>query len=343
MKSKISKKLRVMVLVQKGLTPPDTLEGYSEKQISEWRIEYDVISNLKKLGHEVTPVELYDNLDVLKKALDETKPHVAFNLLEEFPDYPYFDHHVVSYLELHKVPYTGCNPRGLTLAKDKALSKKILSYHRIHVPRFFFFPLRKKILDKGKYRFPLIVKSVSDEGSAGISKASLVTNFEKLTERVEHIHSKTNTHAIAEEFIVGREIYMAVLGNRVLKIFHPWELTIENRNGNEPIIATSKMKWDAAYQKETGVKTGRADLDGALKEEFYKVTKRIYRALSLSGYARLDFRLSEDGKIYFIEANPNPMISDGEDFAASAKDGGFKYPDLIQKIATLGMNYDPFL
>lgn len=343
MKSKPSKKLRVLVLIQKGLTPPDTLEGYTEKQISEWRIEYDVISNLRKLGHEVNPIELYDNLDMLKKAIDEIKPHIAFNLLEEFLDYPFFDHHIVSYLELHKVNYTGCNPRGLTLAKDKALSKKILSYHRIHVPRFFFFPLRKKIIDNKKYQYPLIVKSVSDEGSAGISKASLVRSFEKLAERVELIHSKTNTHAIAEEFIEGREIYMGILGNRILKIFHPWELTIENRNGNEPIIATSKMKWNTNYQNETGVETGRAHLDEITKKEFYKVSKRIYRALSLSGYARLDFRLSQEGKIYFIEANPNPMISDGEDFAASAKDGGIKYPDLLQKIITLGMNYDPFL
>lgn len=342
MKSKPSKKLRILVLVQKGLIPPDTLEGYSEKQISEWRVEYDVISNIKKLGHDVTPVELYENLDVLKKAIDDVKPHAAFNLLEEFPEYPFFDHHVVSYLELHKVPYTGCNPRGLTLAKDKALSKKILAYHRIRIPRFFFFPLKKKIIEKNKYIYPLIVKSASDEGSAGISKASLVRSFDKLAERVEYIHSKTNTHAIAEQFIEGREIYMAVMGNRLITTFHPWELTIEKRNGDDPIIATSKMKWSAAYQDEAGVKTGRASIDDSLKQEFHKVTKRIYRALSLSGYARLDFRLSDDGRIYFIEANPNPMISDGEDFAAAAKDGGLKYPELLQKIITLGINYDPF-
>lgn len=340
MTSKKIKPLRVLVMVQKGLTPPDSLNGFTEDQISEWKIEYDVISNLKKLKHEVTTIELYDNLDTLKKTIDELKPHIAFNLLEEFPEYPFFDHHVISFLELQKTAYTGCNPRGLTLAKDKALSKKILTYHRVQVPQFYLFPLRKKVADR-KYIYPLIVKSVSDEGSSGISKASLVRSFDKLAERVAHIHEKTNTHAIAEQFIEGREIYVGVIGNRTLRSFHPWELTISNKNGDD-LIATSKMKWNTEYQNKAGVNTGRADLDNMLTNRFHKVSKRIYKILSLSGYARMDFRLSAEGNIYFIEANPNPMISDGEDFAASAKDSGMKYPDLLQKILTLGMSYEPW-
>ncbi|HSE42914.1 MAG TPA: D-alanine--D-alanine ligase, partial [Acidobacteriota bacterium] len=122
------KKLRTIVLVHEDLVPPDSIEGLSHKEIAPWKTEYDVISTLKKSGHEVLPVGLYDDLGVIQRALEEFKPHIAFNLLEEFHGYSLFDQHVVSYLELRRQKYTGCNPRGLTLAHDKALAKKILTY-----------------------------------------------------------------------------------------------------------------------------------------------------------------------------------------------------------------------
>ena len=120
------KKLRIIVLVHEDLVPPDSLDGLSDKEKQEVKTEFDVISTLKKMGHEVYPVGLYNQLNVIGDALLEHKPHIAFNLLEEFHGYPLYDQHVVSYLELMKQPYTGCNPRGMTLAHDKALTKMIL-------------------------------------------------------------------------------------------------------------------------------------------------------------------------------------------------------------------------
>ena len=341
MRKKPSKSLRVIVLAHEDLIPPETLDGVENKEKELWRTEYDVVSTLRGLGHEVWPVGVRNELNVINEAIEERKPHVTFNLLEEFGGYPLFDQHVVSYLELKKQRYTGCNPRGLTLTHDKALTKKILAYHRIHVPRFTVFPVNSKARRPARLRFPLFVKSVSDEGSVGIAQASIVRDEEKLKERVEFIHRQNGTHAIAEEYIEGREIYVGVIGNRKLQSFTPWELKMTNLPEGAPSIATSKVKWDVEYQKKIGLVTEPAALEPEMSKEFERLSKRIYRILGLSGYARIDYRLTEDGLMYILEVNPNPQIAHNEDFADSAEHCGMKYEALLQKILTLGMSYDP--
>ncbi|HVG38675.1 MAG TPA: hypothetical protein VM870_05275, partial [Pyrinomonadaceae bacterium] len=315
MKFKPAKKLRVVVLLHESLVPPESIEGLSEKEIAPWKTEWDVVSTLREMGHEVHPVGLHDELGVIREAIEQHKPQIAFNLLEEFHGYPLYDQHVVSYLELKQQHYTGCNPRGLTLAHDKALTKKILAYHRILVPGFAVFPVNRKVRLPQRLKFPLFVKSVSDEGSIGIAQASLVADEAKLIERVEFIHRQTNRDAIAEEYVEGREIYVGVIGNRHLQAYTPWELVMENLPDGRPVIATGKVKWDAAYQEKLGVTTGAAKLTPELEKRFAHLSKRIYRILFLSGYARLDYRLTDDGRIYLLEANPNPQIARGEDFA----------------------------
>jgi D-alanine-D-alanine ligase len=341
MKRKTEKKLRVIVLAHEDLIPPDTLDGVENKERELWRTEYDVVSTLRAMGHEVWPVGVRRDLGVIRIALEDHKPHVVFNLLEEFDGYPLFDQHVVSYLELKKQKYTGCNPRGLTLTHDKALTKKILAYHRIDVPHFAVFPTGRKVRRPKRLRFPLFVKSVSDEGSVGIAQASIVRDDEKLNERVEFIHRQNQTHAIAEEYIEGREIYVGVIGNQKLQSYPPWELIITKLPEGASHIATGKVKWDVEYQKKIGLVTQAADLEPVLKKRFDQLSKRIYRILGLSGYARVDYRLTEEGRIYVLEVNPNPQIARDEDFADSAEHCGVKYNALLQKIMTLGMSYYP--
>ena len=333
------KKLRVIVLCHEDLVPPDTVEGLSAKEIAPFKTEWDVISTLKKIGHDVSPVGVYDNLSVIGNALMEHKPHIAFNLLEEFHGYPLYDQHVVSYLELMKQPYTGCNPRGLTICRDKALSKMVLAYHRIHVPAFAVFHMNRKVKRSKRLKFPLLVKSISEEGSVGIARASIVNDDEKLAERVEFIHRVTKTHAIAEQYIAGREIYVSVIGNRRLQTYTPWELVIEKLPEGAPNIATSKLKWDPAYQEKVGVVTRAAEIDKSMRDRLERLSKKIYRTLFLSGYARLDYRVTEDGQFYLLEANPNPQIADQEDFADSANHCGVDYETLLQKIMALGLRY----
>lgn len=335
------KTLRVIVLVREDLVPPESLDGFSEKEVELIKTEYDVVSMLRAIGHEVWPVGISNDLGVIRQAIEDHKPHIAFNLLEEFAGYPLFDQHVVSYLELSRQKYTGCNPRGLTLSHDKALTKQICAHHHINVPHFAVFPISRKVRRPKRLAFPLLVKSLVDEGSAGISQASVVRDDQKLTERVEFIHRQMGAHAIAEQFIEGREIYVSVIGNQKLVSYPPWELIMKDLPEGSQNIATDKAKWDPAYQRRVGLVTQVASLTPELQRTFARTSKRIYRMLHLSGYARLDYRLTEEGRVYLIEANPNAQIARNEDFADSAAHAGVRYEALLQRIINLGMSYEP--
>src|SRR5688572_2379262 len=332
----LMRKLRVMVLMERGNVPPESVEGLTEAQVGAFKAEMQVCANLQKLGHEVRKVELYDDLTPAREAINDFKPHLAFNMMDGFRDIHIYDQHVVSYLELIQLPYTGCNPRGLTLARDKALTKKIMAYHRIRTPAFAVFPRGRAIKRPQKLRFPLMVKSLSVEGSIGISQASVVHDDEKLTERVKFIHDTLETYAIAEEYIEGRELYVGVMGNGRVKVFPPRELDLSKLPEGAPRIATRRIKFDLRYQKRWGVTSRNADdLDAVVRTQLSHLCKRIYRVLCLSGYARMDFRMTPTGSLYFLEANPNPHIGEEEDFAESAKTAGISYGKLIQKILNL--------
>lgn len=340
------RKLRVLMLMDRDLVPPDDSEHYSKAdlQAAPWKMEYDVSATLHNLDHEVRHLGVYDDLHAIRTAIDEFQPHVTFNLLEGFRDFHGFDQHVVSYLELIEQPYTGCNPRGLTLARDKAITKKILAYHRIRVPAFAVFPRKRPVNRPKKLPFPLLVKSVNVEGSIGIVQASIVRSDEQLRERVQMIHDQLETSAIAEQYVEGRELYVGVLGNNRLRSFPAWELLFEKAPDDMPLIATNKAKFDLAYQKRWGITT-RAAAEGGLPDGFdatiESLSKRIYRLLGLTGYARLDFRMTADNQLYLLEANPNPQLGYGEDFAESAEKAGLRYEALIQQILNLGLAYSP--
>ncbi len=334
------RKLRVLVLVHEDLVPPATLDGHTEKEIAEWQTEFDVVTGIEDLGHAVEPCGVATDLATIGKAIRRFKPHVTFNLLEEFHGEAVYDQHVVAYLELLRKRYTGCNPRGLMLAHDKALSKKILTYHRVPVPQFAVFPIGRRVRRPKGLEFPLFVKSLIEEGSAGIAQASVVHNDNALTERVQFIHKKVGTAAIAEQYIDGRELYVGVLGNDRLQTLPVWEMSFKSLPEDAPRIATAKVKWDAKYQKKVGVETGPAkDLSDDLRQRIVKLCKRAYRILGLSGYARMDLRLTESGDFYLLEANPNPQLAYGEDFAESAEADGISYEQLLQRILNLGLRY----
>ncbi len=334
------KRLRVLVLMDESFVPPASLDGVSDEEMLEWKTEYDVLTTLQEMGHEVRPLGVSDNLGIIREALVSWKPDITFNLLEEFHGVAVFDAHVVSYLELMKQPYTGCNPRGLMLAHDKALSKKILSYHRIHTPKFIVYPRGRRVHRPTRMQYPLLVKSVIEEASLGISTKSLVDNDKQLQDRVEYVHRELDTDAIAEEYIKGREFYVGVMGNQRLQTLPVWELLFKNLPPDVPNIATAKVKWDFETQKKLGIETqAAADLDPAEVAAISRLCKRVYRALSLSGYARMDLRRNEAGQVYVLEANPNPNLSYGEDFAESAHAVGIEYAQLLQRILNLGLRY----
>lgn len=337
------KKLRVLLMVHRELMPPDTLEGLDESEINPWKMEYDVMSTLANLGHEVMLVGVEDDLRPVRDTIAAHRPHLVFNLLMHFHEAGILDSTVVSWLELIKQAYTGCNPRGLLVANDKALCKKVLSYHRIRAPRFFIISLGKSVseLPKG-LAFPLFVKSRSEHASTGIAHASIVRDIDQLNERADFIHRNVGTAALCEEYIVGRELTIGVMGNQRLETTPVWEVTMDKLPEGAPMIVTSKLKWDLAYQKRVGLMSApAARLPDGTAKLIDHTARRIYRALGLSGYARIDIRMDEGGRIWILEANPNPDLCFGEDFAEGFEHAGYSYEALIQKLLNLGLRYVP--
>jgi D-alanine-D-alanine ligase len=332
------KRLRVLVLTHPDLIPPESSKGYTEQQINVWKTEYDVVTTLRGAGHEVRPLGVHDELKPIREDVEAWKPDIVFTLLEQFHGEAIYDQNVVSYLELLRVPYTGCNPRGLMLARGKDLSKTLVNYHRVPVPDFVVFPMHRKVKRPGRLALPLIVKSVNEDASYGISQASVVDSDDKLIERVKFIHERIGTAAIAEQYIEGREIYVGVVGNERLVVLPVWELQFKKMPEGDWLIATEKVKHDPDYQERHGILHGPAkDLSADQAARIQRMAKRIYRSLEMDGYGRIDFRLADDGTPYFLEANPNPEIAESQEFATAARHVGIDYPDLLRRIVALGL------
>ena len=334
------RKLRVLVLMHDYLVPPEDVSGHDLMTVS-WKTEHDLLVTLHDLKHEVHPIGVADDLRVVRRAVEELKPHIVFNLMEAFHELGTFDHNIVSYLELLRVPYTGCNPRGLMLARDKALSKTILHYHRIPVPDFAVVRVGRRVRSPKRLGFPLIVKSLTQEGSSGISQASVVEDEARLRERVQFIHESIGTDAILERYIEGRELYVGMVGNERLSVFPVWELHFTKHADDLHRIATERVKWSRKYQQKYGITTRAARLPDDAAARLQHLCKRVYRALYLSGYARIDLRMDAEGKPYVIEANPNPQLGYGEDFAESAEHAGISYEQLVQRLLLAGLQWRP--
>jgi len=333
-------KRRILALVHEHLVPPEDTTGIDVLE-AEWKMEYDVIETLREMGHEVRVLGVHDDLAGIRPAAGFFEPHIVFNLMEAFAGITTFDQNVVSYLELLRLRYTGCNPRGLIFARDKALSKKLLAYHRIPVPDFSVVRYGHKPTLPKKMHFPLIVKSLFFEASAGISQASVVEDEDQFARRVQFIHESLGTAAIIEQFIDGRELYVGVLGNERLEVLPVWEMSFAQMPENRWRIATERVKWNTQYQKKNGIMTNAAKLDAAAVEHIQRIAKRAYRALDLNGYARIDLRMDEEGHAYVLEANPNPNLAYGEDFAESAETAGVSYETLLERIIALGLRWVP--
>jgi D-alanine-D-alanine ligase len=288
----------------------------------------------------VKPLGVLDSLSALRTEIAEWKPQIVFNLLEEFDGIVTYDQHVVAYLELLRQPYTGCNPRGLLLSRDKVLSKQLLAYHRIPTPQFALLPRARRFQLPKRLHFPMFVKSATEDASLGIAQASVVEDAARLKERVEFIHEQTKSDALVEEYVAGRELYVGVIGNRRLTTLPVWEMVFGTLPDSLPAIATRKVKWDKRYQERYGITTkAAADLEPGVVDQLAKLSQRIYKALHLSGYARMDFRLKPDGSIFVLEANANPNLSAEEDFADAALAAGISYDDLLERILKVGLSY----
>jgi D-alanine-D-alanine ligase len=327
--------MRILVLfdLSRPTEPDQTFSARALKEDEDKPTEADVLRCLKRLGHEVDTLAVYDNVTAIVDKLRAFEPHVVFNLSESFRHDRAHEPNLPALLELMKVRYTGATPEALMLCKDKALAKKILAYHRVRVARFVVSsrsrPLRKLV----RFTFPAFVKPIGEESSDGIAQASFARDEAEALARANFIHERFGTDALVEEYIEGRELYLSVLGNRRPKVFPARELFFKEVPEDSPKFATFKAKWDEGYRKRWGIKNGpNGPLPDGAEEQLAKVARTVYRVLKIRGFGRVDVRLTPEGEIVVIEANPNPSLAQEDDFAQSAARAGIDYDALIQKI-----------
>lgn len=330
------------ILLLFDLSIPLKPEQYADYlKTEDWASEAHIMATLKKLGHEVSPLGIHDDLDPLLAEAKTNRPDLIFNLSEAFRGDRHYEPHIASLIELLDVPYTGASAHSLNICKDKGLAKKILSYHRIKVPHFVLSRKASPLRSLSDLKFPVFIKPLNLEASEGISQLSFAESKKDALERVRYLHDRFETDVIVEEYIDGRELYVGVVGNERLSTFPARELFFREVPEGEPKFASFKAKWDDEYRKKWGIKTGNANLSDDAKERLDETCKKIYRVLGLGGYGRIDLRLKENGEVFCIEANPNPSIEREGDFALSAVKSGMTYDDLIQKIINLAFAPEP--
>lgn len=303
----------------------------------DWKTEKDVKNTLTKLGHQVIPFGIHNDIDPFLKLVREEKPDLVFNMSEAFSGKRDFEPNLTALMQLMGVPFTGAGPMSLQLCKDKGLTKVILGYHQIRTPQFLVSRKAKPIQSLKKFKFPAFIKPLQLESSEGISQVSYAENEKDALNRVKFIHERLGVDAIIEEFIDGREVYVSILGNDKLSVFPPRELFFKQYPEDEPKFATFRSKWDKEYRKKWGIDSGWAtEISETTQRKLNETCKKIYRLLQIQGFGRIDLRIKDD-EIYFIEANPNPSIAKKEDYALSAGKAGMDYEELLSKIVSLSL------
>jgi D-alanine-D-alanine ligase len=315
-------------------------EKQMEREVSAWKVdepemEYQIAHALRERGHEVRLLGVSNDLQYLDRCLEEWAPDLVFNGAEAFRGNEALEYLLPGLLEAGGYRYTGAPPLALQVTRNKAISKKVLAYLGIRVPGFASYRLHEKVEAQPDLRFPLFVKPLQSDGSAGIAQASVVQDLASLADRVAFIQERFGQGVIAEEFVDGRELYVSIIGNDdALEILPIIEMVFDKRRTRpEERIATQSAKWDEAYRARKGIRNVIArPLSKDVRERISETCRTAYRALWLRDYARLDLRLTPDGQIWVLEANANPFISYGHDMANAAAKAGMEYYDFIQRI-----------
>lgn len=308
-----------------------------EKPKKKKKTDIEAISDaLRELGHEPELMAIDGRVQTLAK-LGKAEHDLYFNLVESYAGNDTMEMHFAAYLDLVGKKYTGAGPEGSFLAMDKAVAKKIVRFHELYTPY-------SAVVNKGRIehaqdiRFPLIVKPASEDASKGIDAGSVVNSVKELLERIAYIHEEFDAAAMLEEYIEGREIYAAVLGNDRPEALPPIELDLSKLPKGMPRIAGYEVKFDVRTEAYQVTKSAPArDLDEELVARIQATAVTAFRALKLRDYGRLDLRVTDEGKIYVIEANPNPWLDPEAEFMMAAKESGRSYTETIGQIVELAL------
>jgi D-alanine-D-alanine ligase len=298
--------------------------------------ERDVWLALRRLGYVVEVVGLDQNMSEFEGQLKRFKPQIVFNLLEEYRGEAVFDFHLVAYLEALGIAYTGCNPRGLILSRNKFLVGQLAQSLGIRVPRGTLWGREKKRIFELSY--PLFVKLNREHASLGIRNSNRVRNLEELKTTCARLKRDFAREILIQEFIAGEDVSVGAWGNQVIKVFSPRKLSL----GGHDRISTEKVKFNVDFQRRNSVRSVEYKSSLQLRREIQAAAECLFRELDLSGYARFDFRIdAKKNASYLIDVNPNPNLAKKEDFAVSLAGLGISYMEAIEHILKLGRNYRP--
>ncbi|MDQ5859263.1 MAG: ATP-grasp domain-containing protein [Acidobacteriota bacterium] len=291
----------------------------------------EIFDALGKLGHEPS-YQVLDGGEKSLVAVARCGADLIFNLTESYAGDDTKDMNIAAYLDLLDCPYTGAGPHAMYLAQDKSLAKKIFAFHGIKTP-YFATSYRGKLDHSQDISFPLIVKPTSEDGSIGIDTGSVVESVKELMERIHYIQEEFDSPALIEEYIEGREIYAAILGNESPEVLPMVELDLSKLPKGTPKIAGKEVKWETETEAYKVTKSAPAeDLDEETTKRLSDTALSAYQALKLRDYGRIDMRLSKKGEVFVIEANPNPWLASTAEFAMAAKKAGRNYTQLIGEI-----------
>ncbi len=294
---------------------------------------------LEHAGHETSFQVVMSDVVALATALRAAEPALVVNLAESFDGKSALESNVAALLNLLDLRYTGSSPAGLMLAGDKALSKKVLSFHGVRSPQFATVH-RGDVEWAGDLAFPLIVKPPQEDASIGITGASVVHNVQELLAQMSEVQGQFHQPPLIEEFIDGREFYVGVIGNADARALPPLEMDFTGFPADRPKIASWAAKWGEEGEGDGAEYAGTRtimpeDLTPELDELLRKTALDAFHALRLRDYARVDMRATASGEVYVIEVNPNCYLEASGEFARAAAADGLPYDALIGRLIEL--------
>jgi len=343
----MKKKLKVAVIFNEAnpdlylkdpnqsLTNADFIPYFEVEELTPIE-EYQLMAErLRDKGVDAYTLNIKDDIDILLKNIKKHKPDVVFNFVEIYKDDSRLEMNIVGLLELLGIPYTGAPPMALANCQSKVLAKRFLNAVGLKTPQFMLIREEKKQY-RHKLKFPLIVKPAYEDASAGIENDSIVKNNKELKERIKYVLEYFAQPALVEEFIEGRELNLAVMGDKEPVALPISEIDFSEMPGHLHNIVSYQAKWDPnheAYHKTIPICP--AELPKRIEKKAKEIAVKAFRTMNCRDYARVDMRLSADNKLYVLEVNPNPDLTEGAGFMRSAEAAGLAYTTALKKIINL--------
>jgi D-alanine-D-alanine ligase len=298
--------------------------------------EYEIISRkLKRIGFSSYALNIRDDIYLLLNNIKENQPDVIFNFIELFKDDPTLEMNIVGLLELLGIPYTGAPALALANCQSKILTKRMLNEVGVNTPTFFVTESPINEINHS-LNYPVIVKPAMEDASAGIENNSIVTNDALLIERINYVLENYEQPALAEEFIEGRELNLAILGDEKPRALPISEIDFTTMPEHLYNIVSYEAKWephDEAYHKTIPICP--AILPKTIENSAKEIAIKAFKIMQCRDYARIDMRLSENNELFVLEVNPNPDLTEGAGFMRSMEAAGFTYSKALKKIINL--------